>query len=323
VNAVLKSVVVGSLIVFMVFAQISHPGTATLRIVSILAAMVMAGALIVLARAKEASPIHKAMVGYVILAGACIWVWPAGAGRLATEFSAALLFAVFFLMAMVPLLLGRDVFTLYFARKTTPEAVWETDLFKIINQHLTGFWAGLFFLAFLSSLAPHLLGMSGWAAQAVFQGAIPAALMVGVGISITRWYPPHYQRKAGKGEGPAKGEKAPPSSGGWKAGTCRELLQMMPKAFNPEAAEGLSAVYQFEMSGTEAFVAHLTIADGACTYADGPAERPSVVVKSPADVWLAISTGELDGQQGFMSGRYQVEGDLMLLMRLKSLFSRR
>jgi putative sterol carrier protein len=118
-------------------------------------------------------------------------------------------------------------------------------------------------------------------------------------------------------------EKEPRSSGPQGARTCRELLQMMPRGFNPDTAEGLEAVYQFELSGEEAFVAHLIIADGTCTYADGPADQPSVVVKSPSDVWLAISRGELDGQQAFMSGKYTVKGDLTLLMRLRTLFSRR
>ena len=57
------------------------------------------------------------------------------------------------------------------------------------------------------------------------------------------------------------------------------------------------------------------------TYHEGPADHPDVIVKTPAEVWLAISKGELDGQQAFMSGRYQVEGDVSLLMKLRSLFS--
>ena len=60
---------------------------------------------------------------------------------------------------------------------------------------------------------------------------------------------------------------------------------------------------------------------GTCGFHDGPADNPSVVIKTPADVWLAVSKGELDGQQAFMSGRYKVEGDLSLLLKLKSLFS--
>jgi len=94
----------------------------------------------------------------------------------------------------------------------------------------------------------------------------------------------------------------------------------MPAAFDRTAAEGLKAVYEFRVSGEEAFTAHLTIADGACTYAEGPAERPGLVINTPAGVWLAIARGELDGQTAFMSGRYTAEGDLALLFKLKALF---
>jgi len=95
---------------------------------------------------------------------------------------------------------------------------------------------------------------------------------------------------------------------------------MMPLGFKKEAAGALNAVYQFEIGGPENFTAHLSIADGRCTYVDGPHEKPDVTIKSPADVWLAISRGEMDGQSAFMSGKYKVEGDLTLLMRLRTLF---
>lgn len=96
---------------------------------------------------------------------------------------------------------------------------------------------------------------------------------------------------------------------------------MMPLGFNQTESNGLEAIYQFEISGEENFTAHLKISKGNCTYHEGPADHPNVIVKTPADVWLAISKGELNGQQAFMSGRYQVEGDLSLLMKLRSLFS--
>jgi putative sterol carrier protein len=96
---------------------------------------------------------------------------------------------------------------------------------------------------------------------------------------------------------------------------------MMPLGFKASAAGKLEAVYQFEVSGDEHFIAHLAIADGRCVYHDGPAEKPNVVIKTPADVWLKISAGELNGQKAFMDGRYKVEGDVTLLLKLKSLFS--
>jgi multimeric flavodoxin WrbA/putative sterol carrier protein len=104
--------------------------------------------------------------------------------------------------------------------------------------------------------------------------------------------------------------------------SCQELLKAMPGGFNKMAAGDLKAVFQFKMNGTENFDAYLTIADGRCSYSEGMHASPDVTIKSPAQVWLAISRGEMDGKAAFMSGKYQVEGDLSLLMKLGSLFNR-
>jgi putative sterol carrier protein len=117
------------------------------------------------------------------------------------------------------------------------------------------------------------------------------------------------------------GQPSPNVSGPQAAKTCRELLQMMPLVFNASEAEALEAVYQFDISGDENFTAHLKIGQGQCVYHDGPSQKPGVVIRTPAGVWLAIARGELDGQQAFMGEKYKVEGDLSLLLRLKSLFS--
>ena len=117
------------------------------------------------------------------------------------------------------------------------------------------------------------------------------------------------------------GEK-PEAKSAPEAANCRELLRLMPLAFNPAAAEGLKAVYQFEVGGDENFVVHLTIADQQCTLQEGPASKPDVIIKTPAEVWLRISRGQLEGAQAFMSGQYQVEGDLSLLMKLGALFKK-
>lgn len=116
-------------------------------------------------------------------------------------------------------------------------------------------------------------------------------------------------------------EPLPPPRGPQAAANCQELIKRMPLGFNKEAAGDLRAVYQFEISGAENFIAHLKIGDGQCLTLDGPHPNPGVIVKSPAEVWLAISRGELDGQNAFMTGKYQVQGDISLLMKLKRLFS--
>jgi multimeric flavodoxin WrbA/putative sterol carrier protein len=103
-------------------------------------------------------------------------------------------------------------------------------------------------------------------------------------------------------------------------GTARELLEMMPGALNPAEAQGLTAVYQFDVSGSEDFTAHLVIVDGQATFHEGPADHPNLTIKTPADVWLAIARKELDGSTAYLSGQFRIKGDLGLLIKMKTLF---
>jgi multimeric flavodoxin WrbA len=608
---------------FFILGRIFEFGTTPLKTTTLILSVSGIGALIFLRRSHPASPIHKGMIAFLVLAALAFWVWPNSAGRLMAAYPAAVLYAVLFLVAAVPPLIGREVFTMYFARKTTPEAAWETDVFKTINYHLTALWALLFFCSFMSGLLPGIAGFSSPVYAITFEVLLPTALMLGIGLPVTRRYPDYYQRKlgltpvgltesnsqpgtqsqqqsddqefikynptrfekteelkmsenptivavngsphagvgntsmmiemlrgplskeefnleiinlcekeidycygcafcmekgkcwidddhrsivnkllsadgiilgspvyflhvtaqmktfldrslayghkpqsawkpgiavcvsAGLGEtqtadylagvlrvygafavgkltamatrpgefvgrqtvearaqdlardlaraikekrrrpasdmdlrfyqfmgdlvknhkdtvmkhdykhwqarglfdgfekyiqqtthkpqynpeardawikglvaqhkkkknGKKMGAPSPPTHRGPEAAkNCAQLLQMMPLGFNPTESNGLEAIYQFEISGEENFTAHLKISKGNCTYHEGPAANPNVSVKTPANVWLAISKGELDEQQAFMSGQYQVEGDLSLLMKLRSLF---
>lgn len=122
-----------------------------------------------------------------------------------------------------------------------------------------------------------------------------------------------------------KPEEAPTATGPEASaagpGSCRELLERMPQAVNPVEAAGLTATYQFEVSGSEDFTAHLAVADGKVSFHEGPAEVPDLIIMTPAKVWLAISRGELDGTQAYMSGQFRIKGDLGFLMKLKTLFA--
>jgi multimeric flavodoxin WrbA/putative sterol carrier protein len=129
------------------------------------------------------------------------------------------------------------------------------------------------------------------------------------------------EESAGKTGAKAPSDTSPASHAGPAAAmSCHELLKMMPLGFRSEAAPGLKAIYQFEISGAETFNAYLVIADDHCTFHEGSHGKPDVVIKSPAEVWLAISQGTLDGQKAFLSGKYRVEGNVGLLLKLKALF---
>jgi multimeric flavodoxin WrbA/putative sterol carrier protein len=128
------------------------------------------------------------------------------------------------------------------------------------------------------------------------------------------------RQKARKRGESAAGEREPQKAAQLPK-TCRELIQSMPLGFHPEEAEDLKAILQFEVEGEENFVAHLDINGNRCAYHNGPAEKPNLIIRTPADVWLKISRGELNGQKAFMAGNFKVEGDMNLLLKLNRLFS--
>jgi putative sterol carrier protein len=296
-------------------------GWPLLKTIGALALAAVALAMLVLYREHRASPIHLGFFIFMAVAVVLVWTGPGWGAPVVIGYPGAFLNGSLLLIAVVPPLLGRGYFTYYFARKSQPEAVWGTELFVRINRHLNWFWAALFLLAGLIGLVPGVFGLKGMAWYVICNAIIPWALPLGVGLPVTICYPIRAQRRAGLLPGHEHGTAGAPSGGARLAQNCRELIEMMPRGFNPEAAGDLRAVYQFDISGAEEFTAHLRIADGRCESGDGPAENPDVTIQSPADVWLAISRGEKDGQAAFMAGEYKFQGDLGLLMRLKSLFS--
>lgn len=103
--------------------------------------------------------------------------------------------------------------------------------------------------------------------------------------------------------------------------TCRDAIRGMPLSFNAHAAGGLRAVIQFRITGAEPGDYYLRIADGTCVFQEGVFHTPDVTIHSSSDVWLSVCYGRLDGTLAYLLRRYRVEGDVWLLMRMKSLFS--
>ena len=102
--------------------------------------------------------------------------------------------------------------------------------------------------------------------------------------------------------------------------TVRDLVSHLPQVFSPEAAKGLQAVIQFDIPDEDPGAYYLVIENGTCEAFDGSHPSPTTTIHSPANVWLKVCAGELDGAGALLSGRYRVSGDPTLLMQLRSLF---
>ncbi len=103
--------------------------------------------------------------------------------------------------------------------------------------------------------------------------------------------------------------------------TCREIIAGMPLAFNANHAGDLEAILYFKVIGEEPGDYSLTIQAGQCTFAEGVPSKADLTIETPSDIWVAISTGQLNGQTAFMQGKYKASGDFRLLMDMNNYFS--
>ena len=100
----------------------------------------------------------------------------------------------------------------------------------------------------------------------------------------------------------------------------RQTIEGMTLVFQPDAARGLTATIQFNVSGPEPGVYHLRITGSECSFHSGPVDTPTLTISTPSDVWLKVSNGEIPGQEALMQGLYTANGDLNLLLKLDTLF---
>lgn len=96
------------------------------------------------------------------------------------------------------------------------------------------------------------------------------------------------------------------------------IFTQMEQQFNPAAAAGTDAIFQYEISdGGEWFV---TVQDGNCAVAEGSSDDATVTLRMDSITLEEVMSGETDGMQAFMTGRIQADGDIMLATKLAVLF---
>ncbi len=210
--------------------------------------------------------------------------------------SPALLFVMFGLVALIPLVLGREPFTVWYGVRQTPRWQHDTPAFASISRAMAGLWTVLFFAAAaLCAYRPFNL---------LYTALYPNLLILLGGVPANRWFPPLWMKLFP----PAMPDRAEP------------LIMGMPLVFDPAAAADARALIQFRVSGDAPGDYYLRIDRGRCESFEGTAEGADMTVHTPDHVWVGIIRGTLDGAQALMERRYAVEGDFQLLAKLNQWF---
>ncbi|HEX4209716.1 MAG TPA: SCP2 sterol-binding domain-containing protein [Candidatus Binataceae bacterium] len=103
--------------------------------------------------------------------------------------------------------------------------------------------------------------------------------------------------------------------------SCKEAFDQSPSRFNKEAAKGLNAVYQFDLSGDGGGKWYIAISNDQCEVSEGAHPSPNITLSMAAKDYLDMLAGKLNGQMAFMTGKLRIAGDLGLALKLQSLFN--
>ncbi len=105
-----------------------------------------------------------------------------------------------------------------------------------------------------------------------------------------------------------------------KADNIQEVFEAIPEQFNADAASGVDAIFQFDISGEQGGKYWIKVVDQQVEVHEGEAEDPTITILSNAEDYLKMVNGELSPMSAFMQGKIKVKGNMGLAMKLQSMF---
>ncbi|MBW2065665.1 MAG: SCP2 sterol-binding domain-containing protein [Deltaproteobacteria bacterium] len=100
----------------------------------------------------------------------------------------------------------------------------------------------------------------------------------------------------------------------------KDLFDQMPGRFDGQIAQGLRAVFQFDITGPGGGNWSVTIQDSTCTVSEGRHPNPTVTLSMSKETWMGIANRQIDPFEAFMSGALRVSGDILMAQRVPELF---
>jgi predicted lipid carrier protein YhbT len=100
-----------------------------------------------------------------------------------------------------------------------------------------------------------------------------------------------------------------------------DVLEWLRKNFRAERSADLRVTYQFELTGPQGGCLWARAQDGQLEAGDGSVADPDVVFRVAAVDFFGVLGGVANPDLLFMERKLEVEGDLSLALKLRSLFS--
>lgn len=89
----------------------------------------------------------------------------------------------------------------------------------------------------------------------------------------------------------------------------------------PSYAAGVTAVFQFDLSGDEAGTYQVGLSEDNNFIAEGEQEKADCTLQMSSDDFVKMAKGKLNGTQAFMTGKLKIKGNIGLALRLQSILA--
>ncbi len=102
-----------------------------------------------------------------------------------------------------------------------------------------------------------------------------------------------------------------------RVNSVQEYFDTLRDRFVPDAAKGVNAVIQYNITGDDGAQWLITLEDGALTdIKEGTVEKPTLTVTVSTENFLKVQNGDLDGRKAFMTRKMKVKGNLALAQKM-------
>ena len=100
----------------------------------------------------------------------------------------------------------------------------------------------------------------------------------------------------------------------------KEIIDKLPTVFNAKEAEGVNAVFQYEMIGPTPEACYVIVNNGTFEVKEGKHPSPTVTLKLDNETYKAMANKQLSGIQAYLTGKLQVIGNIMMAQKFQKIF---
>jgi putative sterol carrier protein len=102
--------------------------------------------------------------------------------------------------------------------------------------------------------------------------------------------------------------------------TCKEYFDTLDARFVKDAAKGVDAIYQFELTGDGGGTWHVIVKDGQMEVGEGEHPDASSTVTADAGDYVKIANNEMNGLRAVMTRKMRIGGNLVLARKMQAMF---